>query len=203
MSWSPRSSAQAGSRVALFLLATAAVSPDAIPAAAPRVGSDGSTGCVVVLPEQVRVQDCRLARTVADALQISATLREEFERIAALKGIVYIDTSRYVSLTRRNMRGILSHQVGVSGSICVLRVTLIIDYGDRAVATLAHELFHAIEVLEHPDARTEKAIDALFASIGEAMAYQTFETTGAIEKGRKVLEELRDARRHKPNVRRK
>ncbi len=101
------------------------------------------------------------------------------------------------------MRGILSHQVGVSDSICVLRVTLAIDCGDPAIATLAHELFHAIEVLEHPDARTEKAIDALFARIGEPIANQTFETTGALEKERKVLEELRSARRHEPDVRRK
>ncbi len=151
--------------------------------------------CGILLPSQIRMMDCGLAATVVSALERSATLQRQFRRVADLQGIVYVVTSPRVTPTRKEPRGGLSHQVGVSGAICVLRITLVADEGDRAIATLAHELHHAIEVLEHPKARTEAAIGDLFRRIGVEINDGVFETTGAIRTQMVVMQELREARR--------
>ena len=165
-------------------------------AGASRPGVDsGPSSCAVILPSHIRVLDCRLAATVAAALQHSATLRRQFDRIAGLQGIVYVATLTYVSVTRKHLRGALSHQVGISGAICVLRITLAVDVGDRAVGTFAHELHHAIEVLEHPEARTEAAIEAFFRRIGALIGHGVYETGAAVATQMTVMRELQAARR--------
>src|SRR5262245_12246659 len=97
----------------------------------PALASDGA--CAAILPPQVRVLDCRLAAAVAAGLEQSPTLRQEFARIAELQGIVYVATAKYVAVTRKDLRGALSHQVALSGPVCVLRITMITDVGDRAL----------------------------------------------------------------------
>lgn len=160
----------------------------------PATDDRGAVSCPVILPSHIRVLDCRLAATLAAALHRAPTLQRQFDRIADLQGIVYIATSSYVAVTRKQLRGALSHQVAVSGPICVLRVTLAFDVGDRAVATVAHELHHAIEVLEHADARTEPAIDALFERIGERVGHGIYETHAAIDAQLAVMRELQKSR---------
>ena len=153
------------------------------------------SSCAVVLPAHVRVLDCQLAAAVATGLMRSSTLRRQFERILELQGIVYVATSRHVAITRKTLRGALSHHVAVSGAICVLRITLAYNFGNRAVGSLAHELHHAIEVLEHPEARTEAAIADLFDRIGVSVGYGAYETQDAIATQLTVLRELHDWRR--------
>ena len=164
-------------------------------ASEPALANESRSSCAVVLPSYIRVLDCPLAAAVAGGLDQSPTLRRQFERIAELHGIVYVATSAHVAVTRKTLRGALSHQVGLSGPIRVLRITLVRDAGDRALGTFAHELRHAIEVLEHPEARSESAIDALFERIGEPVGYGAYETRAAITAQMTVLRELKEWRR--------
>lgn len=177
-------------RAMVFTLAPAAILTVLSPAA-----------CGVILPAHIRVMDCGLAATVAAALEVSPTLQRQFQRIADLQGIVYVVTSARVTATRKPLRGGLSHQVGVSGAKCVLRITLVADGGDRAVGSFAHELHHAIEVLEHPDARTEAAIGALFRRIGVVVNDGVYETPAAVETQMAVLREVAAARRKRVRLR--
>jgi hypothetical protein len=159
----------------------------------PALAGDGT--CAAILPPQVRVLDCRLAAAVAVGLEQSPTLRRAFARIAELQGVVYVVTAKYVAVTRKDLRGALSHQVAVSGPVCVLRITMIPDVGDRALGTFAHELRHAIEVLEHPEARSESAITALFERLGVPSGYGAYETEAAVATQMTVLRELEEWRR--------
>jgi hypothetical protein len=153
--------------------------------------------CHTDVPGHIRIQDCRFAATVASALQRSPTLRQEVATVADLHGIVYVSTGVYALIKRRDLLGALSPQVGVSGQICVLRIALKKTDGDYAVATLAHELQHAIEVLEAPDARDEPSITALFSRIGSPVGEGLFETTAALVSEKAVLRELKQARAQK------
>ena len=97
----------------------------------------------------------------------SATLSREIERIGELNGIVYIKDAYYVEpRTGRVLSGALSHEVTMAGSHRVLHVTVAPESGDRCLITLAHELQHAIEVLEAKGAVTRVAVDRLFERIG-------------------------------------
>src|SRR5262245_38746631 len=119
------------------------------------------------VPVQLRPLDCRLATAIAGGLTRSATFRQLVERVGALNGIVYIHLKPYVNpQTRRELDGGLSHAVTTAGAFRLLHVMVGATQGDRPIAILAHELQHAIEVLEAPDVSTENAVDELFERIG-------------------------------------
>jgi hypothetical protein len=62
------------------------------------------------------------------------------------------------------------------------------------VATIAHELRHAAEVLEDPAVRTAADVTALFERIGYTVYAGVLETTAAEEIERTVARELRASR---------
>ena len=79
-------------------------------------------------------------------------MRRVIDRIGELKGIVYVEDRYYVNeRTRKVLSGALSHQVTMAGAHRVLHVMVAPESGDRRLLTLAHELQHAIEVLEATD----------------------------------------------------
>src|SRR5262245_28297837 len=113
-----------------------------------------STRCAArqAVPSQLRPLDCRLAAVIADGLTRSATFRQLVERVGALNGIVFIHLKPYVNpQTRRELDGGMSHAVTTAGAFRLLHVMVGATQGDRPIAILAHELQHAIEVLEAPD----------------------------------------------------
>jgi hypothetical protein len=152
--------------------------------------------CPPTLPGQLRVMDCRLAASLADGLTRSATLRQLVDGIAALNGIVYVVVEPTPAVNKTLLGG-LSHRVAVSGSVRVLRITVRQDRGDAAVATVAHELRHATELLEEPAARTDATVDVLFARIGVELRPGVFETNAAIVTERAVFRELHESRRRR------
>ncbi|HEX6463594.1 MAG TPA: hypothetical protein VFZ98_04050 [Vicinamibacterales bacterium] len=149
--------------------------------------------CAAAVPDHIRIEDCRLAAMVAEGLGRSPTLGREVNRVADLHGIVYVVTGVYASLRRKELLGALSPRVAVAGETCVMRIMLKRQSGPEAVATLAHELHHAIEVLEVPGARTEKSIETLFERIGSPVGYEVYETRAAVTTEAAVLRELRVA----------
>jgi hypothetical protein len=56
--------------------------------------------------------------------------------------------------------------------------------------TLAHELQHAVELLEAKNARSPTECEALFARIGFRSGPHSYETHAAVEVDRRVAKEL-------------
>jgi len=143
------------------------------------------------VPIQLRPLDCRLTAAIADGLTRSATFRQLVERVGALNGIVYIHLKPYVNpQTKRVLDGGLSHAVTMAGAHRMLHVMVGAAHGDRPIFILAHELQHAIEVLEAPDVSTEDAVDQLFERIGTHVYAGAVETQAALDAERAVKREF-------------
>jgi hypothetical protein len=143
------------------------------------------------VPPQLRPLDCRLAAAIADGVERSATFRQLVERVGTLSGIVYIQLKLYVDPhTKRVLDGALSHSVTTAGAHRVLHVIVGAEQGDRPIVILAHELRHAIEVLEAPNVSTEDAVDRLFERIGTHTHSGVVETQAALDAERAVRREL-------------
>jgi hypothetical protein len=111
--------------------------------------------------------------------------------VGELNGIVYIKSGFSVNdHTKRVLSGALSHQISMAGAHRVLHVMVAPESGDRPVITMAHELQHAIEVLEAPDVATEAAVDQLFERIGMHADTGIVETQAALNVERAVAREL-------------
>jgi hypothetical protein len=149
-----------------------------------------ATACHAAVPSHIRVMNCGLALALADGLERSATLREVVGRIGSLNGVVYV-VFEPISSTNKKLLGFLSHRIAVTGSTSILYVSVRRNSGDAAVATVAHEFRHAVELLEDPSARTEAQIDALFERIGTRTSAGVFETDAATGVERSVQHELR------------
>lgn len=144
-----------------------------------------------MVPAQVRLVNCGTTVIVANGMARSATLRRVIDRIGELKGIVYVEDRYYVNeRTRKVLSGALSHQVTMAGAHRVLHVMVAPESGDRRLLTLAHELQHAIEVLEATDVATAGAVDELFERIGTNTSAGIMETQAALEVERAVGREL-------------
>src|SRR5262245_61471278 len=140
---------------------------------------------------QLRPLDCRLAAAIANGLERSATFRHMVERVGTLDGIVYIHLQPYVNLDgRRVLDGALLHSVTSAGGHRMLHVIVNAEKGDRPIFILAHELQHAIEVLEAADVSTKSAVDQLFERIGFRVYGGAVETRAALDVESVVKREL-------------
>jgi hypothetical protein len=154
--------------------------------------SDAALGVCEVngVPDYIRSFDCRLAKAIASGLERSKTFRQLVERVGCLQGIVYIEAQYYVRLqTGIVLPGALAHTVTKAGPYRILRVLVGPHSGDRPIVVLAHELQHAVEVLES-DATTETEIDELFERIGVRASTGSVETLAARKVERAVAREL-------------
>src|SRR5262245_27928412 len=88
--------------------------------------------CSPVLPGQVRVMNCRLSALIDDGLQRSPTFRKLVDDVGALNGIVYV-VLEPTAAVNKSLLGGLSHNVAVSGSVRILRITVRNDRGDAAI----------------------------------------------------------------------
>ena len=140
--------------------------------------------------EHIRVSDCGLAQAVAIGMERSETFRQTVARVKALNGIVYV-SGTYVSQpsAKRVLYGALQHRIVRAGDARVLFVIVVPGHENTHIARLAHELQHAIEVLESGET-TDSGVERLFERIGVETSARTFETeaAGAIE--RRVAKEL-------------
>jgi len=91
---------------------------------------------------------------------------ESFRRLVSTLNqsdvVVYIDPK----ITRQTLGAYLSHSVVLAGGIRYLHIAVELRGGDiRLVSLLAHELQHAVEVSQDPDARDSEGVDRLFARL--------------------------------------
>lgn len=147
----------------------------------------------------VRSTDALISDLVAEGYAQSAAFRRLVETIAESDGIVYVVPGE---CPMRGMRGCLLHTLHNASSARYLWI-LIESAGPPAevIATLAHELQHAVEVLQAPSVRSGRGMRRFYSSResgsggfqrgGNSRAY---ETAAAIRIAATVRSELAAAR---------
>jgi hypothetical protein len=140
----------------------------------------------------LRPQDERLTNLIRQGVARSATLKALVDRIEASKVIVYVAIN---PLMKSNLSGMLTWMTR-AGDTRYLRASISPDLtADQMIATIAHELQHAVEVIEDETVNDEKSLVALYRRIGEkhsSAAPSRWETAAAQKTGYQVRKELGD-----------
>jgi hypothetical protein len=107
----------------------------------------------------VRASEPQIAALIEEGVAHSLTFRHLVEALDQSDVIVYVDPK----LTRQSLGAYLSHHVVVVAGVRYLHVA-IDTHGahGRIVPLLAHELQHAVEVADEPDARDSQGVEKLF-----------------------------------------
>ena len=140
----------------------------------------------------VRSDDASIRQLLRLGYERSPTFKALVDEIESRPGIVYIEQAVKLS---RGMDGALLHAVGGSREIPILRVLLKTNLArDYALAILAHELQHVLEVLRAGRPDGSAWLSALFASLDDQTTDSKFETAEARAVTARVLGELRSQR---------
>lgn len=139
----------------------------------------------------VRVLDRRLDRLIDDAIGRSTTFAGLVERLEASDVIIYVDRVMTLPRALRAHIGL----AGATGAVRYLRIELRLNMSDKeTMATLGHELQHALEIAEARDVRSDAGVCALYHRIGEQREWLRFESQKADAIGRQVESELVEPR---------
>jgi hypothetical protein len=153
----------------------------ALALAAPRMGTH--------VPDfaHVRTASAHLQEVIDQAAMQSPTFASLLARVNRTDVVVYFE---YVQRLPRQARGHL-HFITAAGNHRYLRVRLPARLPrHQLIASIAHELWHAIEIGEHREVRCERTMEDLYRRIGDEHATHEFETKRAIETGQAVLAEV-------------
>ena len=136
---------------------------------------------------RVRSSNAAIGAALMEAQSRSATFRSLVKAIEETDGIVYVERGQ----CRHGVTACLSLLVHSGGGYRLLRILVdSVDNLASLVATLAHELRHAIELLSEPAVRTTAAAYNFY--LREApTSRNSFETTAAIQAGLQVEREFR------------
>ena len=137
----------------------------------------------------VRPQSPRIAAWLERGIAESATFRALVERLEQSDVIVYLDIQPGL---RQGLAAGLTW-MAATPSARFVRASLRPDLPAReAVAMLAHELQHGLEVAAHPEVRSAAGLATLFARIGHATAItgDHWDTQAALRTGERVRLEL-------------
>jgi len=138
----------------------------------------------------VRSNEPRIMRLIDAGRVRSKTFSGLLDRLGQSDVIVYIAPKQ----SHRALGGYLSHRVIAAGPCRYVRVKVELTGSDRLLlAVIAHELQHAIEVAEHPDARDASSVTAMFERIaldGACGMSNCVETLAAINVESAVNDEL-------------
>jgi hypothetical protein len=155
-----------------------------------------STAALAQTPEElwrearVRPQDSRLAELLRDGMARSTTLRSLVNRLESGNVIVYLTLSQSL---KPSLAGKLTW-ITKAGKFRYLKATLNMEQtADQMIATLAHELQHALEVSGDPEVTDQRSLIALYRRIGRPSysgLTEAFETQAAQDTGLQVRREL-------------
>lgn len=149
---------------------------------------------------RVRGVDERSAALIDEGLWRSGTLQRMIEEVAASDVIVYVSRTALEG----TLRGALRFVGAGAGGGRYLLIELNDDLGagldaptDRVVgiATLAHELQHALEVAEAADVQDLDAFEAFFSQVGTERRRDVVDTEAAQLVGEQVYFEMTGRRR--------
>ncbi len=158
-----------------------------------------ATGEVPDLPApeflHVRPVDESIAAPFRAGIRRSRTLAELVNHLETLDGRVYLLAGAY----RRPSRGLVlrggtSHEVGVTSSFRIVKVTVDPMMGDQTIATIGHELRHATEILDAPDTVDVRSVERLYERIGFLVGAGVYETNAARRTEHQVFEDLKHCR---------
>ncbi len=161
-----------------LVLCAVVMSSTALAAASPAVGT------------KLRPQDDRLTQLIRAGVARSATLKSLIDRIEASRVIVYVAIN---PMMKPNLSGMLTWMTQAGGYRYV-RVSISNDLTpDQMIATIAHELQHAVEVIEDEAVSNEESLVALYRRIGQQSGTASpsrWETDAAQRTGFVVRKEL-------------
>lgn len=137
---------------------------------------------------RVRSESPTIAAAIAEGIERSAAFRRLVEMIGATDGIVYVQEGS----CRRSSRACLHLSVGVAGSYRFLRILVSTRKapGCQLVASIGHELQHAVEVLANPKVRSTFDMFLFFDRTAPVGWRDSFETDEAIRAGLQVDKEM-------------
>ena len=129
---------------------------------------------------RVRAENPLLADAIAQGVSRSATFRRLIEAIDATDGLVYVLDGR----CGQGVRACLHMSLELSGGNRLLRIVVNPRRapGCELLASIAHELQHALEALGNPNVRTAFGLSSFFHQIGPE-GPRRFETPEAIQRG--------------------
>jgi hypothetical protein len=169
------------------LIATTALAanPDASPAVARSAEADETWR-----EARLRPQDPRLADLLRAGVARSATLRALVNRLESGNVIVYLSSSQTL---KASLAGKLTWMTK-AGDFRYVKATLNANQSaDQMIATLAHELQHALEVSDDLDVTDQRSMLALYKRIGRpsySVLVEAWETKAAQDAGFQVRREL-------------
>src|SRR5262245_32432931 len=103
----------------------------------------------------VRTTDPKVLALFSDGMSRSATFRRLWDTLDGADVVFNIDAKT----THQSLGGYLLHNVIVAGAYRYVRVAVDVNGANgRLVPLLAHELQHAVEVAQDPNARDERSL---------------------------------------------
>lgn len=145
------------------------------------------------VPPLVRLKpaDAEMRRLVSDGYARSATFRAMVDRIHGSAAIIIL---QFGTCGGGRYRACVSNVDGTSRQRAIRIKVGTRTTGDRLIATIAHELQHALEITGEPDVTSPDAVIALYRRIGVGQCREGLseacETEAALTAERQVLEEL-------------
>jgi hypothetical protein len=140
---------------------------------------------------RIRPTDRRANGILSEGVERSARLRALAHRVESSDVFVYVGMDPRMA---DGLAGVLTF-VGHGYQYRYLRVALNSNLlPDRIIASLAHELQHVVEVVEHPEVTSDQRLGELYKRIGvtnQAGGVQGWETKAAKETTYEVRRELR------------
>jgi hypothetical protein len=146
-------------------------------------------------PRNVRTFDSKILALIDAGISGSATFRGLIATLNESDVIVHIAPK----LSRHRLGGYFAHNIVSRGQFRYVRIAVDIAGAEhRLVAVLAHELQHAVEVAQAPDARDAQSVERLFNRLAVAFGCggsNCFETKAAMDVQEIVSAELAATRR--------
>jgi hypothetical protein len=136
---------------------------------------------------RVRSENPLLSAAIVQGAQRSTTFRRLIEAIDATDGLVYV----MEGTCGQGVRACLHMSLELSGKNRLLRILVNPRRapGCELIASIGHELQHALEALSNPNLRTSFGHSSFFHQIGPEGSPRRFETPEAIEVGLTVGKE--------------
>jgi hypothetical protein len=136
---------------------------------------------------RVRSVDAVLAAIIQEGIARSKTFKGLIDSINSTDGIVYVEEGQCL----HSVHACLVLSVTVAGPNRILRVLVERRRPKRElIATLGHELRHAVEVLSEPTIRDDRAVISFYQHEGPTDWNQLFETPAAVHAGQDIYDEL-------------
>ena len=152
------------------------------------IDPDGRPGPVRVAGPHVRGTTARMSEMLLDAIKRSPTFAALVKALDATDVIVHVEEVRQLPVS---VDGRLTF-VHAAGGVRYLRAQVIGGRGSiDTMATVGHELQHALEVATQPNVRDLASFAALYVRIGDQpLRSDRFDTAAAREAGRRVRNEM-------------